>query len=594
MALYLMLVPGSAFALLSIAFTAIFPDDYLTRVTFFEALIKGGVAYFVIFWIFTGINIAIWSACEYLLRRRLPTGSTALSSYPNVLLKRSILVVLVITAALTLYFATYQTLCDAVESGNIELAHRRLHFNLLGVGANTGYITGVSSIGTLTEPLLPVAAHSGNIEMARLLLEHGADPNKEGEFSDYHFPLYEAISKGYYPMVELLLAKGATAKRGMALAASLGQLDILPLLLDHGADPSAGLHAAARENRVEALQLLLDRGGMPDTKDSGGNTALDAAGVSRSDEAFALLSKYTTKLHDVHGFIQAGRQDLLQRALKSGMDPNGAHPKGPLLHFAIQAHNAAAVEILLQAGAKPDTVGLCPHHDGKKPSLHCAVEENALDAARILLRYGARPDCIDAYGRQPLHLAAATGTKEMVTLLCEGGANPNAEKLDTENGRYRPTGKTPLLVALEEDYRKDRLGVLEALLNGGANPNLGDPAPIEVAVRKFNAKATDLLIRHGADMSVKTSTDANSLLYLVVNASFVNPEYRKKRAPSMLATAKLLIANGANPAALNHYGETPLACAEREGNWEVADYLRPLTPSENSTHTAASAPDKKR
>ena len=82
-----------------------------------------------------------------------------------------------------------------------------------------------------------------NVEIMRLLLEHGADPTLYGWVEgEVHTPLQHACREGEDCVVRLLL--------------------------DHGVDPDAALHedewspmcVAAAHNRVEVIRMLLDHG----------------------------------------------------------------------------------------------------------------------------------------------------------------------------------------------------------------------------------------------------------------------------------------------------------------------------------------------
>lgn len=84
------------------------------------------------------------------------------------------------------------------------------------------------------------AAASRSLEIARLLLEHGADPNarQEGDF----MPLHEAAANGQIELVSLLLAHGAdinaSQKPGLTaltFAQKAGHQDVVEFLINHGA-----------------------------------------------------------------------------------------------------------------------------------------------------------------------------------------------------------------------------------------------------------------------------------------------------------------------------------------------------------------------
>jgi len=119
---------------------------------------------------------------------------------------------------------------------------------------------------------LHVASKNGRLEIARILLENGADVNYQGDRC--RSPLNIASRCGYADFVRLLLNHGAdlnaSDERGQAAlhkAAFTGQNLIVKLLLGRGANvdsPYMGgwtpLLFAAKAGHLEVVQLLLNHG----------------------------------------------------------------------------------------------------------------------------------------------------------------------------------------------------------------------------------------------------------------------------------------------------------------------------------------------
>jgi hypothetical protein len=106
------------------------------------------------------------------------------------------------------------------------------------------------------------ACFYGNIAAVRLLLDHGAHANLDGR-DFYDDP---DVQRAYF-----LPDSGPP----LFLAAKKSNLEIAQLLLDHGADitvngTGAALHVAAIRRDVEMLKLLLDRGADPEQPYSDG------------------------------------------------------------------------------------------------------------------------------------------------------------------------------------------------------------------------------------------------------------------------------------------------------------------------------------
>ena len=148
----------------------------------------------------------------------------------------------------------------------------------------------------LSEGATPLhrAAKSLDVEMMRLLLEHGSQP-------------LAAKADGTTP---LMLAAGGQIPRNLGLTpAAAAELTAsgVRLLLDRGGDPGAfnrfgqtALHfAVERGADVSVVQLLVTRGADPDFRDRQGRTALDLASRSARGAANENREKVVSLLRSV-------------------------------------------------------------------------------------------------------------------------------------------------------------------------------------------------------------------------------------------------------------------------------------------------------
>lgn len=115
------------------------------------------------------------------------------------------------------------------------------------------------------ESPLMMAALKGHLDLARQLIDRGADVNKTG-----WTPLHYAATGGHLAIMELLLehhayidAESPNGTTPLMMAAQYGSIDAVKLLLEAGADPrlknQLGLSAidfAHRVNRAEAAELI--------------------------------------------------------------------------------------------------------------------------------------------------------------------------------------------------------------------------------------------------------------------------------------------------------------------------------------------------
>jgi uncharacterized protein len=122
----------------------------------------------------------------------------------------------------------------------------------------------------------------------------------------------------------------------------------------------------------------------------------------------------------------------------SSRAPDGFTP----LHYAAFFGGAAAVRVLLDAGADADA-------DAENPMrvrpLHSAAARGDREAVRALLEAGAEPNPRQQGGFTPLHAAAHSDDAELATLLLQHGADP---ALETDDGRDARALAGPRVAAL--------------------------------------------------------------------------------------------------------------------------------------------------
>ncbi|KAJ7896258.1 ankyrin repeat-containing domain protein [Mycena olivaceomarginata] len=129
-----------------------------------------------------------------------------------------------------------------------------------------------------TQRPLHIAVQAGNIEIASLLLEAGADPSAERDTAD-HRPIHLAAMNDDLEMMKLLLVHGARVddqffrdgNKSSALhyACAEGKLEMIELLLQRGANLEcrghygSALGFAVHSRRLDVVKLLLAKGAAP-------------------------------------------------------------------------------------------------------------------------------------------------------------------------------------------------------------------------------------------------------------------------------------------------------------------------------------------
>lgn len=155
-------------------------------------------------------------------------------------------------------------------------------------------------------PVLTRAVEKGQSDILRLLLEHGADPERNPGNRSSGPALRVALDRERPEILRMLVERGASLEArdeyGRTLlhhAVSSFRLDKVKWCLDCGADVNArdehdgtALHKAAGLGLLDALALLVERGADVNAQSRSGRTPLHTCAVNRqSHAAYSLLDE---------------------------------------------------------------------------------------------------------------------------------------------------------------------------------------------------------------------------------------------------------------------------------------------------------------
>lgn len=331
---------------------------------------------------------------------------------------------------------------------------------------------------------LHIAAQWGQLEIAQVLLKHGADANT-------------ADHEGRTPL--------------HAMTGSATRLDLLDLLITHGADPN---HADQAGNAPLFLAAsLIHHPG----HDWGAHDWLAEALLKHGARLDAFTAVILNREAELRGLLTA-EPALINARKRNGYIPNGS----TLLHFAADRGHTAVTAALLEYGADVTAIDargrpplyLAGHNAGaRKPGptpevvallltagapldVFSAALLGDMNALQQLVTAGPHlAHAVDAGGNTPLHLAAWNGQTEATRWLLERGAQPNPA-----NRR----GETPLGLAANY-HHADVVGLLLAhgalcplfTAIGLARPDLVsaalelDPA-LATAINRYNRTAVQM------------------------------------------------------------------------------------------------------
>lgn len=204
-------------------------------------------------------------------------------------------------------------------------------------------------------------------------------------------------------------------------------------------------------------------------------------------------------------------------------------------------------------------------------ALHWASYHDDVESAELLIRAGAKVNAATDLGATPLWAAGLNGSAAMVGKLLEAGANPNTALV---------VGETPLMVGA----RSGNPEVVEQLLAKGANANArgarGQTA-LMWAVSQKHPDVVKVLLAHGADVHARSEAWSQMMAvpphgYLGYNRLIPHGGDTALMFAARvgdLASAKLLVAAGANVNDADAWGVSAMVFAAHSGYGELVEFL---------------------
>jgi ankyrin repeat protein len=269
---------------------------------------------------------------------------------------------------------------------------------LLDAGANPNALVNNTPRGRMREgsprivfaTALMRAAFAGDLELVKLLLERGADPNlPEAGIAPHGHALYSAVYNGHYDIAKLLLENGAYPN--------------LPV------ESSADALSIAKMNKDEKMVELLCSYGAARSVDI-------LSYYGDVETAAAIFAINPALADDPHALTQAaanGNEAFVHLMLR--------HQPDLAKRVSGAAKTQELSKSLLELGANPnhrDWLGITP--------LHRFARSDDLESAALFIDHGA-----DLHARDedicstPLGWAAKFGKTRMVEFLLRRGAKPN-------------------------------------------------------------------------------------------------------------------------------------------------------------------------
>ncbi len=381
-----------------------------------------------------------------------------------------------------------------------------------------------------------LAVTKDKLEIARILLDSGADPKMEDANHD-PVMVYASDAKRI-PFARLLIKRGVgiDSKNSQGLTALMRGIHYekgpdIQAKLTLGADPNqrnaegqTPLMVAASVGNVEVARVLLLAGAKVDERDHQGRTAL--AKVVDPSMIQLLLQAGA----DINAADKTGRtppmvlfddrripeESAVGLLLDANLDLKATDKKGDtILAKVVRANvNAARVKDLIQRGADPTVV----NNDGEDLLMLAAANANTSILSLLLdMKLPATRD--DELGYTAAHRLARRSLEQYVQDTDEKIHNFNADSiaalklLESGGGRLNAAakdGRTPLHEAADSG----ELAVVEFLLPRYKTPDVMDSkgaTPLHLASLRYDMKVFEGLLRAGADINLADSNGGTVL-----------------------------------------------------------------------------------
>lgn len=365
------------------------------------------------------------------------------------------------------------------------------------------------------------AARNGHFETVHLLLRHGANPNVRRKDGKSLMGLL--ATDGELELIRLLLEYGADCQKQGALpqAALFGHIALIQLLLNYGADinevdKQTALYRASSKGYSDIVDLLLREGADTSFEAPSGPSALYKAVFNGHYRCVRSLLLY------------GGRPDV-----GCGLDGETA------LFTACAIGHEPTVRLLLERRARPDDTWFRPYpspiqlRDGRVEHffadgpIHAAARGGRLSIAKLLIEYGADVNLRTHYGQTAADIAFDKGYSQLVYQLCAAGGQLNPQTLEAiekreawerkreSDSRYkgdqrRPRGPSFSGSATDLDYDDRRA------------PEVQDPRSLQVPDGKRRTKSSNTLRRSEMAAKGKGSSATSSLGLAAAGALLVD------------------------------------------------------------------------
>lgn len=352
-------------------------------------------------------------------------------------------------------------------------------------------------------PILCIAAYEGMTSLVSVLLEFGADVEKQN--TEGHTPLILASMRGYTDIARLLVAGNSSLGKcdnnkqcALVHAAKYGQSNVLHYLLkcDWKSETTKKGHSTFQEAVTQSLLEVATQKSLDIIEEllDASEICIDACDPLTGDTALMKAAKL-------------GHSETVSLLLFKGaeIDKRNKEYQSAII-LAARAGHSNVVEILLERQSNVNQFEV----DTRKTPLIIAAEEGHLNVVKNLIENGAQVEHKDINGLTALSWACLQGRYHVAKYLLEKGA-----QVETNDDFKR----TPLDFA---SYQGS-LRLIQLLLNNGAVVERMDKngvSPLDRAVACRNIPVLQIFLKSGALLRPTTWTlaeEAPEIFLLFLN-----------------------------------------------------------------------------